>query len=137
MERDILCVDSNLSAFDCSQKMVAARKGYAIILKDQKPFGMVTEWDFLEKLVSKSVDPTKIRIEEICNSPLLSCAQDLPTDQVIGLMANKGIRRIVVMEKENVVGVITSKIVLRIFREYVDKISSDIARLQSFHFLGL
>ena len=137
MEKDILCVDSNLSAFECSQKMVTSRKGYAIIVKDQKPFGIVTEWDFLEKVLSKRADPMKMAIEEICNSPLLSCAQDTPTDEVIELMANKGIRRMVVMDKESVVGVITSKIVLRIFREYVNKVSSDIARLQSFHFLGL
>jgi IMP dehydrogenase len=46
-------------------------------------------------------------------------------------MVSKGIRRLIVMDKDTVVGVITSKDILAIFKKYVDEISSIVARFSA------
>jgi CBS domain-containing protein len=52
-------------------------------------------------------------------------------DYIAKLMAERGIRRVLVTKEKNVVGVITSRTVLARLQEYVDRISSLIARTQS------
>ena len=44
-------------------------------------------------------------------------------DSVSKLMAEKGIRRVVVMENEKILGVITSKTILLRLEEYVNRVS--------------
>jgi signal-transduction protein with cAMP-binding, CBS, and nucleotidyltransferase domain len=46
-------------------------------------------------------------------------------------MVQRGIRRMVITDRGKVVGVVGAKDVLRSFRAYVDRITADIARLQS------
>jgi len=46
-------------------------------------------------------------------------------------MTQKGVRRLLVEEKGVVTGVITAKVMLARMNEYVDKISSQISRLQA------
>jgi predicted transcriptional regulator len=47
---------------------------------------------------------------------------------VADMMAKKGIRRVLVTDKGNVVGVVTCRIVLANLKSYVDSVSRDLAR---------
>ena len=98
MHSDVMTVDPATTALACARQMVAARKGYAVLLKEGRMQGIVTEWDFLAKVVAR--------------------------------MAQEGIRRMVVTQGGRVVGMITSRDVIKAFKPYVDKISADISRLQ-------
>src|SRR6266550_2662410 len=51
--------------------------------------------------------------------------------QVAQIMTQKGIRRVLVISDHKVLGVITAKTMLSRLKEYIDRISSQIARLQS------
>jgi predicted transcriptional regulator len=64
-------------------------------------------------------------------SDLVSVDANVGLDQVAQLMAQKGIRRVLVMKDRRVIGVVTAAIMLARLKEYVDKVSSTIARLQS------
>ena len=47
-------------------------------------------------------------------------------------MSKKGVRRLPVIENGKLIGVITSRDVLRIFKDYMDNLSDVIARFGSF-----
>ena len=106
--------------------------GFAIIERDGKPIGMVTEWDFVNKIVSKDLNPKEVLLKDIMNTPLMSVDPKTPTDQVTVLMSKKGVRRLPVIENGKLIGVITSRDVLRIFKDYMDNLSDVIARFGSF-----
>jgi CBS domain-containing protein len=132
MERAVLTVDEGVDALTCARSMAKEHKGYAILTKQPGTIaGIVTEWDYLAKVVAPGLDPTKIGVREIATAAVDSCAPDTPTDQVVSMMAEKGIRRMVVRSGDQVLGIITARTVLRMFREYVDKVSSEIAGYQS------
>ncbi|MEM0272428.1 MAG: CBS domain-containing protein [Thermoprotei archaeon] len=131
MHTDFLMVNAELSALEAAKRMAYAHKGYVIVSEGNKPIGIVTEWDFLEKVIAREVDPKAVSIRELASSPLIACDKDTPTENVVELMVSKGIRRLIVMEKEAVVGVITSKDILSIFKKYVDEISSIVARFSA------
>lgn len=133
MDTNILTVDEGSDALACSRRMVEARKGYAVVTRGGPTTiaGIVTEWDFLEKVVAAGRAPETVRLSEIASGNVQSCAPETPTDEVATTMAELGIRRIVVRSGEDVVGIITSRNLIRTFRQYIDKISSEIAGYHS------
>jgi CBS domain-containing protein len=133
MDSEFLSMDDGTDALTCAREMVSKRKGYAILTHGgpKTVTGIVTEWDFLEKILAPGKDPSQIRLREIASPHLQSCSPDTPTDEVVTMMAKLGIRRLVVRSHDEVVGVITTRHILATFRQYVDKLSSEIAGYQS------
>jgi CBS domain-containing protein len=131
MEKTVLTVDEGVDALTCARTMAQQHKGYAILVKPSGTLaGIVTEWDYLSKIVAPGLDPAKVGVREIATSVVDSCPPDTPTDVVVTSMSEKGIRRMVVRSGDQVLGIITARTVLRMFREYVDKVSSEIAGYQ-------
>lgn len=133
MDASILTVDDETDALTCARAMVAQRKGYAIITHGgpKTVAGIVTEWDFLEKIIATGADPSRVRVGDLASPNPQSCTPETPTDEVVTMMSKLGIRRIVVRSGDQVVGIITTKNILASFRQYIDKLSSEIAGYQS------
>jgi len=133
MDANPLWMDDGTDALTCARAMVGQRKGYAIVTHGgpKTVVGIVTEWDFLEKVLAAGVDPSRVLLREISSPNLQSCSLDTPTDEVVTTMAKLGVRRLVVRSGTEVVGVITTRNILATFRQYIDKLSSEIAGYQS------
>jgi len=132
MEKVVLTVDEGADALTCARTMAAQHKGYAVLTRAPGTIaGIVTEWDYLSKVVAGGLDAARTPIREIATTVVDSCPPDTPTDVVVATMAEKGIRRIVVRSGDQVLGIITARTVLRMFREYVDKVSSEIAGFEA------
>jgi len=133
MDPNPLTVDEETDALTCARRMVGARKGYAVLTRGASATvaGIATEWDFLEKVVAPALDSSKVRMKQIASSEVRSCAPETPTDEVASTMADSGVRRMLVRSGDRVVGVISSKSLLAVFRQYIDRLSSEIAGFQS------
>jgi signal-transduction protein with cAMP-binding, CBS, and nucleotidyltransferase domain len=131
MEKTVLTVDESLDALTCARTMAQQHKGYAVLVRPPGTIaGIVTEWDYLSKIVAPGRDPATVPVREIATAVVDSCPPDTPTDVVVATMSEKGVRRMVVRTGDQVLGIITARTVLRMFREYVDKVSSEIAGFQ-------
>jgi CBS domain-containing protein len=130
MHADVLTVEPAMSALDCARRMAETHKGYAVLLREGRMWGIVTEWDFLAKLVARGGDPASTPVETLATTPVAACDAETPTHEVIERMAREGIRRMVVTRGGQVVGMITAKDVINAFKPYVDRISADISGFQ-------
>jgi signal-transduction protein with cAMP-binding, CBS, and nucleotidyltransferase domain len=132
VEKEFLSLPRETSALEAARQMKATSHGYAIIAtQGGNPEGIVTEWDYLSKIVAQSRDPASITLGDIMTGDLVSVDANEGIDQVAQVMTQKGIRRVLVIKDHKVLGVITAKTMLSRLKEYIDKISSQIARLQS------
>ena len=132
VEKDFLSLPKNTSALDAAHQMKAKSHGYVIIASGGgDPEGIVTEWDFLAKIVAESRDSARVTLGDIMTRNLVSVDANEGIDQVAQIMTQKGIRRVLVIKDHKVLGVITAKTMLSRLKEYIDKVSSQIARLQS------
>jgi CBS domain-containing protein len=132
MEKAVLTVDEGVDALTCARTMAQQHRGYAILVRPSGAIaGIVTEWDYLAKVVAPGLDPQRVAVREIATAEVDSCPPDTPTDEVVARMAEKGVRRMVVRSGDQLLGIITARTVLRMFREYVDKVSSEIAGYQA------
>lgn len=133
MDPNLLTVDAESDALSCARRMVAARKGYAVITRDGPSTiaGIVTEWDYLEKVIAAGRAPSEVRMKEIATTEIQACSPDTPTDEVASRMSKLGVRRLIVRSGDQIVGMITSRDVLGIFRQYIDRLSAEIAGYHS------
>ncbi len=132
VEKDFLSLQPDTSALEAAKQMKAKRHGFAIIASPAgNPEGIVTEWDYLSKVVAEGKDSSKMKLSDIMSGNLVTVDANEGLDQVAQLMAQKGIRRVLVLKDKRVLGVITASIMLARLKEYVDKVSSQIARLQA------
>ena len=131
MRSEYLAVPPDTDVHRCVAEMVRRREGFVLILEEGRTTAVATEWDFMEKVLAPGRDPHAVRIGEIASRPVKTVRADAPTIDVVEAMAQQGIRRMVVVDGERTVGGVTAKDVFRAFRTYMDRVSSDIARLQS------
>jgi signal-transduction protein with cAMP-binding, CBS, and nucleotidyltransferase domain len=120
-------------AIEGARVMQQDRVGFVVVEdKDGKPAGIVTEWDYISKIVAGEKDPKKVTIGEIMNTGIISVEANTPTEKVTVIMSKHLIRRIPVFENGKMIGVITSRDIIRIFKDYMDSISEIIARFGNF-----
>ena len=132
VEKDFLSMTKETTALEAARAMKAKKHGFVVVVNfEGKPEGIVTEWDYLSKLVAEGRDASKIKLEELMSTNLVTVDSNEATDQISQLMADKGIRRLLVTEDGKTIGVITAKTILANLKEYVKEVSAQIARLQA------
>jgi CBS domain-containing protein len=88
--------------------------GSLIIVEDGLPVGIVTERDFLNKIVSENKVPSKTRVKEIMTSPLITATAKESLSEAAKRMSTMHVRRLPVVKGDALVGILTENDVLRI-----------------------
>lgn len=131
VETDFLSLPAGTDALSAARTMRDRRHGFAIVLDSSgKPAGLVTEWDFLAKILAEGKDPARVPLEAMMSRELVSVSPEDGIDRVAQIMTQRGVRRVLVVKGATVVGVITASTILKRLKEYVDRISTAVARFQ-------
>jgi len=128
MDKDVPTVDGSTSVTEAAQRISKTGKGFLIVLEEGKPQGIVTEKDFVEKIVAKELDPAKILIKKIMSSPLITVDPDENLLKASEIMQKHDIRRIPVTKDNIIYGVITASKIAQRCGEYVDQSLRDIMK---------
>jgi CBS domain-containing protein len=94
------------------KKIVKKNIGCVVVVEGSKPVGIITERDVSRK-VAKSTRVLKRKVREVMSSPLITVTPRTPIDKAVYLMLKHGIRRLPVIEKEQLVGLISERDLLR------------------------
>jgi CBS domain-containing protein len=131
VEKDFISLGGDTNALEAAKLMRDRKHGFVVIAaEDGTPIGIVTEWDYISRIAAEGKNPATVTLKEIMSVNLVTVEADWGIDQVSQLMTEKRIRRVLVLHKGKVIGVITARTVMATLREYVDTISDQIARLQ-------
>ncbi len=115
-------VSADISVADGSRIMGSSGEGFLIVTEGRKPIGIATEWDVVTKVIAESLDPQETKIGAIMTREFVYVDPETPTEKITELMRDKNIRRLIVMKGPELLGVITSRDILRIFRDYMDNL---------------
>jgi len=128
VETEFLSMPRDLEVLAAAKAMKERRHGFVVVVSSVgRPEGIVTEWDLLARVVAEERDAAKVTLGDIMTPDLVYVDANDGIDKVAQIMAEKGIRRVLVLGKGQVVGVITAKTILVRLKDYVDNISSLIA----------
>jgi IMP dehydrogenase len=130
-ETVFLSLPRGTNALEAAKKMKETRQGFVIVTDGGAPEGIVTEWDYLSKVVAEGSDPAKVTLGDIMTPGLITVKGNDGLDSVAKTMTEQGVRRVLVLQDGKVLGVITSRTILARLEEYVNKVSTTIARLQA------
>lgn len=107
--------DADENVQEVAKKMVAFGVGSAIIMKDDRPVGIVTEKDLIAKIVARDRIPSSVKVSEIMSSPLITIKPNTSVREAANLMIKKGIRRLpIVNNSGQLIGIITDNDILEI-----------------------
>ncbi len=107
MSKALISVDPSTTAFQVAKMMQQGGIGALIVKKDNKPAGIITDRDFAIKIAVDKV-PIDTPIDQVASYPLLTISSNEPIVAAANLMASKKVRKLVVLENDKVVGIITS-----------------------------
>jgi len=93
-------------------KMINFNIGAVIVSKDQKPHGLVTEKDVLERVFLSGKKPDRTYVKDIMTSPLTTIDYKESLMKVLKIMIDKQIRRLVVTKKGKAIGIVTERRIL-------------------------
>ena len=77
--------------------------------------GIVTETDLIRKGLAKGMDPSLTRVDQIMTSPLLTITPDRPMLDASHLMETDHVRYLCVSDKDEIVGIISVRDLVRYF----------------------
>src|SRR5207247_5091511 len=98
VEKDFLSLPRNTTALEAARQMKAKSHGFVIIAAEGgNPEGIVTEWDYLAKIVAESRDPGRVKLGEIMTGALVAVDANEGLDQVAPAMAQQGLRPVLVI----------------------------------------
>jgi CBS domain-containing protein len=86
--------------------------GSVVITEEDKPVGIVTDRDIVTKVILKDRDTSELKAKEIMSSPLMTIAVDASLRHAGKLLVEKGIRRLLVINDEELVGVVSLRNIL-------------------------
>jgi CBS domain-containing protein len=93
-------------------KMVSSDIGAVIVVDDNKPLGLITEGDIHERVVNAGKAPSKTFAKEIMSTPVATIRHDESLINMLRMMRDRQIRRLVVTKNGKVAGIITERRIL-------------------------
>jgi len=98
--------------------------------KNGKPVGIITERDIVERVVAENIKPGEIRAKEIMSRPLVTIDSERTINDAAREMSRLNIRRLAVMYKGELAGIISSKDILAVTPELIEIIQEK-ARIEN------
>ncbi|UCD72516.1 MAG: CBS domain-containing protein [Candidatus Bathyarchaeota archaeon] len=128
MRKDVLTIAGEAPLIDAAKAMVEKNVGSIIVLEKAKPVGIITEKDFVIKVVSKGLNPKKLKVKKIMTKELISVDPDTDLYEAVKLMKEHGVRRMPVIKDEILYGIIGPRELAESFTPYIDKLTKEILR---------
>lgn len=90
--------------------------------KDGKPIGIITERDLVTRVLAKNVKPDSVKAKDVMTAPLITIEPDATINEAAKKMSKLNIRRLGVMYKGELVGLISSKDIVNVMPELIETI---------------
>ena len=107
MQKNVIAIQEDKSALDAAKLISEKDISFLVIVKDDKPIGVITERDFVRKIAAQDKQASLITLSEIMSYKFRWVEPSTEIEDAVQKMLNHNIRRLVVLEDEKLVGVIT------------------------------
>ena len=107
MQKNVITIQENKTALDAAKLISEKDISFLVIVKDDKPIGVITERDFVRKIAAQDKQASLIPLSEIMSYKFRWVEPSTEIEDAVQKMLNHNIRRLIVLEDEKLVGVIT------------------------------
>ena len=113
MVSDVITIEAEATVRQAVYLMNKHEIGCLVVMRKGKPVGIVTETDMVKRVILKSVNPEKTKVKEIMSKPLVVGNPQMDIDEASKLMQRQKIKKLPVVERGRLVGLVTTTDLVR------------------------
>lgn len=123
MSSPAISIEEDSTVDNAAQQMDKYNLGCIVVTnKDGKPLGIITERDLVRRVLAKNALPSNLAVKEVMSSPLITVEPDEKLSEVARRMSRLNIRRLGVMYRGELIGVVSSQDILAVTPELIETI---------------
>jgi len=116
MHRHLLKTQGDTSVAEAAKIMREKNVGALLIEQDGEPVGIITDTDIVRKGVAETKDLSRLPVQTIMTVPLKSMDITQTVQDAHDMMADLGVRHLVIREAGKVVGIVSVRDLLLYFK---------------------
>jgi CBS domain-containing protein len=117
--KDVKVIDEDETVVKAADIMSQYNIGCLVVVKDGKPVGIVTERDMLKRVIVPCLDPRTTKVSKVMSKPLIYGDPDMDLVYAAKFMINNNIKRLPIIDRGKLVGIVTLTDILRALPEVV------------------
>lgn len=107
MSKKVITIETTSSMTEIAKIMHKNNISCIVLTEDQKPCGIITERDYISKIIAQNKKASELSPTQVMSSPFTTVSTSTPVDDVAQTMMEQKIRHIVVMDKGHPTGIIS------------------------------
>ena len=107
MQKNVITIEHNKTAHDAACLISEKDISFLVIMKDDVPIGVLTESDFVKRLSARDKKASEVIISEIMSNKFRWVNPETEIEDAIQKMLNNNIRRLLILDDNKLVGVLT------------------------------
>ncbi len=125
MVTDVITISEDATVREAAKLMSEKNVGCLIVVRDDRPVGIITERDILTRVVAEGKNPDAVKVAWVMSKPIVRGRPDMTLEEAARLMTSKGVKKLPIFEGEKLVGIITLTDLVR-SQPYVVELLEDI-----------
>ena len=108
MQKNVITIEHDKTVHDAASTLKEKEISFLVIIKDEKPIGVISERDVVHKVAAKDQKASSIKVEDVMSKKFRWVTPDTPIEDAVQKMLNNNIRRLIILDNdEKLAGVIT------------------------------
>jgi CBS domain-containing protein len=107
MNKHVITISKDKTCLEASKLLQEKDISFLVVTEGQNPIGIVTEADFVRKIVAANKIASDLRISDIMSPKFRWVEPTTLIEDAVQKMLNNNIRRLIVLENQKLAGVIT------------------------------
>lgn len=114
MVREVVTGSMNMNVREAAKRMKKYDVDSIVVLKSNRPEGIVTQGDILSELVSRDIPPSTVKLKDVMTAPIITASPDDRLSDIVRKMAKSKIRKMPVIENGKLVGIVADVDILSV-----------------------
>ena len=108
MSGNPVCLDESAPLLDAARAMRDRHIGNVIVTRAGRVFGILTDRDIVVRCLADDKDMRQCTCGQVCSSTdVVTISRNAPIDEAVKLMRDRTVRRLVVVEGQKPVGIVS------------------------------
>lgn len=107
MSKKVITIETTSSTTEIARIMNKNNISCVVLTKNEEPCGIITERDYLSKIISQNKKASDLSPAQIMSTPFITVSSVTTADDVAQMMLENKIRHVVVMDNSHPIGIIT------------------------------